>query len=130
MRRLQLFLAILVLVPVTMAGVVYGLFLIWGRDLPTPKLPQEVEPARNTVVLDRNGEVVDEFFVQNRSPVPLAQIPEVMREAVLATEDRRFFHHWGIDIPVTGSQKALMLPPGLAIACSLHESKYSRLFRS
>jgi penicillin-binding protein 1A len=98
MRLAQLFLVLVILVPLLMAGAVYGLFVVWGHDLPSPRRPQEVEPPRNTVILDRYGEPIDEFFVENRNPVPLEQIPEVMRNAVLATEDRRFYRHWGVDL--------------------------------
>lgn len=92
-----IFLVVLVLVPLTMAGVVYGLFLVWGKDLPSPEMPQELAPSRKTVLLDKDGAVLEEFFIENRSPLPLQQIPEIMREAVLATEDHRFFRHWGLD---------------------------------
>lgn len=92
-----IFCVVLVLVPLTMAGVVYGLFLVWGKDLPSPEMPQEVEPSRKTVLLDKDGAVLEEFFIENRSPIPLQQIPEIMRQAVLATEDHRFFTHWGLD---------------------------------
>jgi penicillin-binding protein 1A len=98
MRPLTVFLLTLILVPLALIGAVSGLFLLWGGDLPSPHNPGEVEPPRKTVVLDRRGEVIDEFFIENRSPMPLAQVPEVIRQAVLATEDRRFFHHWGLDV--------------------------------
>ena len=98
MRPLAVFLLTVILVPLALIGAVSGLFLLWGHDLPSPHNPREVEPPRKTVVLDRRGEVIDEFFVENRSPMPLAQVPEVMRQAVLATEDRRFYRHWGVDL--------------------------------
>ncbi len=98
MRPLAVFLLTIVLVPLALAGAVSGLFLLWGSDLPSPRNPQEIEPPRKTVVLDRHGVLIDEFFTENRSPMPLAQVPEVIRQAVLATEDRRFFRHWGVDV--------------------------------
>ena len=33
-----------------------------------------------------------------RTWVPLARVPQVVREAIVATEDRRFYHHWGLDL--------------------------------
>src|SRR6266508_3378321 len=38
-----------------------------------------------------------ELHVERRILVPLAQIPQSLRDAILATEDRRFYSHWGID---------------------------------
>jgi penicillin-binding protein 1A len=99
MRPLVVLILTIILVPLALVGAISGLFLLWGPDLPSPHNPQEVEPPRKTVVLDHRGETIAEFFIENRSPMPLAQIPEVMRQAVLATEDRRFFRHWGVDLP-------------------------------
>jgi penicillin-binding protein 1A len=95
---MRLFLILLILCPLTMAGAIYLLFLLWGDDLPSPQTLRELEPAVNTVVLDRNGEVIDEFYVENRNPLSLQEIPNLMRLAFLSTEDRRFFSHWGIDL--------------------------------
>jgi len=41
MRRFLVFLVPCLLVPLLLAGAVYGLFLLWGRDLPSPRRPQE-----------------------------------------------------------------------------------------
>lgn len=87
-----------ILIPVLMAGALFGLFIVWGDDLPTPRGPREVAPSMNTVVLDRDGRMIGEFFEQNRNPVLLQEVPEVVRQALLSTEDRRFYQHWGIDL--------------------------------
>lgn len=94
--RTLVFLALLI--PVLLAGALFGLFMFWGNDLPTPHGPREVEPSINTVVYDRNGRIIEEFFEQNRNPVFLQDVPDVVRQALLATEDRRFYRHWGIDL--------------------------------
>ena len=100
MRPLTVLLVLLVLVPLAMAGAIYGLFLLWGRDLPAPQSPKEVEAPRKTRrCWTGTARSSEEFFIENRSPRPLAQIPELLRQAVLATEDRRFGQHWGVDLP-------------------------------
>src|SRR5947199_373436 len=38
-----------------------------------------------------------ELHVERRIFVPLAQIPPALRDAIIATEDRRFYSHWGVD---------------------------------
>lgn len=95
---MRVFLSLVILAPLVAAGVIYFLFLTWGDDLPSPQSLRELEPSMNTVVLDRNGQLIDEFFIENRNPVTLNEVPELMRQAFLATEDRRFFKHWGIDV--------------------------------
>jgi len=50
-----------------------------------------------TVVLDRNGEFIGKFFLQNRIPVPADQISPLMGKAVISAEDNRFMEHDGVD---------------------------------
>ena len=95
---MRIFLVLVLLAPLVAAGTIYFLFLTWGDDLPSPQSLRELEPSMNTVVLDRNGQLIDEFFIENRNPVTLNEVPDLMRQAFLATEDRRFYNHWGIDV--------------------------------
>jgi membrane peptidoglycan carboxypeptidase len=65
------------------------------------KVPVELstEPLRErSQVLDRNGQVVATFYEQNRKVVPLSRIAPVMRRAMIAVEDERFFEHGAIDL--------------------------------
>jgi len=55
--------------------------------------------------LDQNGNEIGKRGILHNDAVPLEDIPDVMIKATLATEDRRFFEHWGID--VIGTLRAL-----------------------
>lgn len=55
--------------------------------------------SQTTWVLDRDGQVVSGLYgSENRTYVPLAEIPERVRQAFLAAEDVRFYEHPGIDV--------------------------------
>ncbi len=54
-----------------------------------PKLPLRVFSA--------DGVLLGEFGEERRSFVPIAKIPKVMKDAVLAIEDARFYDHGGVD---------------------------------
>ncbi|MDB5967166.1 MAG: Penicillin-binding protein, partial [Polaromonas sp.] len=54
-----------------------------------PKLPMRVFSA--------DGVVIGEFGEERRSLTPIRDIPQVMKDAVLAIEDARFFSHGGVD---------------------------------
>ncbi|MEW6254988.1 MAG: PBP1A family penicillin-binding protein [Pseudomonadota bacterium] len=56
--------------------------------------------------LDRYGNVVGERGVRQNDTVPLEDFPDYLLKAVLATEDRRFYEHFGID--VAGTLRALV----------------------
>jgi membrane peptidoglycan carboxypeptidase len=42
--------------------------------------------------------LIASLFVQNRSPVALSQVPPIVEQALVATEDRRFYSHHGVDL--------------------------------
>ncbi len=50
-----------------------------------------------SVLLDRNGDVLARFYLWNRIVVPMDEIAPIMAKAVVAVEDRRFFEHGGVD---------------------------------
>ncbi|MDX2308479.1 MAG: PBP1A family penicillin-binding protein [Hyphomicrobium sp.] len=56
-------------------------------------------------ILDQNGNEIGKRGILHNDAVPLEEIPESVIKATLATEDRRFFEHWGID--VFGTVRAL-----------------------
>lgn len=68
----------------------------------TNGLPDPSKPLKGTdlttTVLDRNGKTITKLFAeQNREYVELKEIPKVVQEAVIATEDERFYEHQGVD---------------------------------
>jgi penicillin-binding protein 1A len=52
--------------------------------------------------LDRYGNEIGSRGIRHNDSVPLEQFPDHLIKAVLATEDRRFYEHFGIDIPGLG----------------------------
>ena len=50
-----------------------------------------------SVIFDRNGTEIGRVFVQNRSVVPISDVPEVFINALIAGEDQRFRTHDGVD---------------------------------
>src|SRR4051795_9151022 len=50
-------------------------------------------PPGNTVMLAANGELITSFYEQNRAPVTSDQIAPVMKHAMVAIEDARFYEH-------------------------------------
>src|SRR5918997_2191770 len=58
-------------------------------------------PAGNTLLLAADGEVITSFYEQNREPVASDAIAEVMKQAMVAIEDARFYEHRGLDMQGT-----------------------------
>jgi len=59
---------------------------------------QPLSQPERTQVYDRNGHLIEVLHdEQDRIVVPLTSMPQVLRDAVLAAEDERFYQHHGID---------------------------------
>src|SRR5437667_2992882 len=72
-------------------------FTILPRSLPSVKTLETFQPIQGTKVYDDNDELLTELHVERRIFVPLAHIPQTLRDAVIATEDRRLHSHSGVD---------------------------------
>lgn len=59
----------------------------------------EAPPPQKTIVYARDGQtVLAELFKEDRQPVLLSQVPKYLQQALIATEDRRFYSHHGVDM--------------------------------
>jgi 1A family penicillin-binding protein len=78
--------------------ILYSYFTIF-RNLPSPKQLGTREPQVSTKIYDRNGNLLYKIYKdQNRTIVPLSQIPIHVRLATLAAEDAEFYNHPGFSI--------------------------------
>src|SRR3970040_2088792 len=94
----RLFFVLVVFAVFASAGVVFGVVQWLRKDLASPQALVDIRPPVKTVVYDARGRVLHEFFRENRSSVPLRQIPRHLVNATIATEDRSFYQHWGVDL--------------------------------
>ncbi|AEW76769.1 penicillin-binding protein 1A [Aggregatibacter actinomycetemcomitans] len=91
-----------------LGGIVAGMFYIQLKsDLPDVETLKTVELQQPMQIYTSDGKLIGEVGEQRRIPVKLADIPEKLIQAVLATEDSRFYEHHGLD-PI-GIGRALMV---------------------
>lgn len=86
-----LFLAAIIVV----AGVVYYIEF----QLPDIAALSTIQLQVPLQILSKDGKLIAEYGEKRRIPVPYDKIPTPLVNAVLATEDQRYFQHPGIDIP-------------------------------
>jgi len=58
----------------------------------------DYRPPVASVVLDRHGELIGQYYVQRRQLVRIEDVPEHVIQAFVASEDARFFDHAGVDL--------------------------------
>jgi penicillin-binding protein 1A len=75
----------------------FWVLTILPRSLPSVTRLESFDPSEGSKVYDDNDEQITEFHVERRVFVPLSQIPQALRDAVIATEDARFYAHFGVD---------------------------------
>jgi len=83
---------------ISLALIFIGYFIYLISGLPSLTELENIDPALVTRVYSEDGELIHELFKFNRVYVPIEKIPEHTIDALLSTEDRRFYSHWGIDV--------------------------------
>tara|TARA_B100001989_G_scaffold114967_1_gene80768 strand:+ start:851 stop:2938 length:2088 start_codon:yes stop_codon:yes gene_type:complete len=76
--------------------IVYIFYL--SRDLPSLERLETFDPAMLSTLYDRNGEVIGEFYIQKRVFIDIEDMPKHLKDAAIASEDKRFRSHWGVDL--------------------------------
>jgi len=87
-------------------GAIGGFVMVHSTDMPQIEALENFKPNATTRVFADNGEMLAEFYMENRIPVGLSIIPPHVIKAFLATEDPRFYSHSGID--VSGVLRAML----------------------
>ena len=81
---------------VFLSGVAFLYFL--SRDLPSLQQLEDYRPKLSSKVYSSDLKLIHEYYIEKRSFVPLEEMPEALKQAVIATEDRRFYDHWGMNL--------------------------------
>ena len=88
------FVGVLVLAGAGFVGLVY--VGAWGK-LPDYEELRHIQNAEASVVLTEDGEVMGKYYIENRTNIHYKNLPEHAINALIATEDVRFYQHEGID---------------------------------
>ena len=66
-------------------------------NLPTLEALTDYRPKRPMQIYTADGFLIGEFGEERRSVVTIEEVPQVLKQAILAAEDERFYEHGGID---------------------------------
>ncbi|MEI6737917.1 MAG: transglycosylase domain-containing protein [Pseudomonadota bacterium] len=78
-------------------GVVALTLVLLYPNLPSIDAVTDYRPKLPLKVYTAEGDLIGEFGEEKRSFVKVSDFPEVMKQAILAAEDERFYLHGGVD---------------------------------
>ena len=82
----------------------FGLLYYFSKDADISGLKNEI--PQPTVFYDLNGKVASKVSANKNEGVPISEVPNSMKNAVVAIEDHRFYQHNGVDL--IGTSRALV----------------------
>jgi len=90
---------VVVLLLIFFAALYFGLISSQlKREAATYDLSKLEQMESASVILDRNGKIFGQIYVENRETIPYDQLPRDLVNAVVAMEDNKFYQHHGYDL--------------------------------
>ncbi len=97
-RFVRVLLIVIALLVVAVGVTGCAVYQSMSSQLPDPDITKARGRDQTTVIYDRTGKILAKLYAEeNRQDVALADMPEQLKQAVIATEDRRFYEHKGVD---------------------------------
>jgi len=97
-RKQNIYTTIILYSLITLFFVFIGWLIYLSQTLPSLSELENPRLEEATKIYSDNGELIDKFYLKNRTRVTIDEIPQDLINALIATEDRRFFNHWGVDL--------------------------------
>ena len=98
LKRLRFLLILLAVLLLGLVSFVFGMFVAVASDLPSLTKFSQFKDEQSSELLDDLGHPIGVLSQQNRVIVTSSQIPQIVKEAVISIEDKRFETEGGIDI--------------------------------
>ena len=81
---------------ISLVLIIFGTYIISG--LPSLEELENPRPQLATKVYSADGELLGKFFIENRIEADIDSLPPYLIDALISTEDRKFYDHWGVDL--------------------------------
>ncbi|WP_124979589.1 penicillin-binding protein 1A [Nonlabens xiamenensis] len=72
-------------------------YIGWWGKLPAKKELSQLSLYKASEIYDAKNRLIGKFYIENRQPVALDSLPDHLMQALIATEDARFYKHSGVD---------------------------------
>ena len=81
-----------------LVGALGGLLLVYSTDLPQVEKLETYRPISITELRDIQGRTIGSFALQRRIVASYGDFPKALLEALISTEDKGFYLHWGVSV--------------------------------
>src|SRR4029077_14138852 len=98
LKRLRFLAILLAALVLGLVSFVFGIFISVASDLPSLTRFSQVKDPKSSILLDDLGHPLGVVSQQNRVIVTPPQIPQIVKEAVISIEDKRFQTNSGVDV--------------------------------
>lgn len=90
----------LLLIVISFLLLLFGSVVFFATQIPSPQDLVNREVVSSTKIYDKEGELLYDIYLnQNRTPIKLVDVPEYVKQATIAIEDKYFYQHSGFSIP-------------------------------
>ena len=96
-KYLKTFLILCLVVALLGIGAVFGLYAYYKDELPSVDVLRDVELQTPMRIYTQDGKLISQYGIKRRISVSLEEVPETLVQAIIATEDSRFYDHIGVD---------------------------------
>jgi penicillin-binding protein 1A len=80
-----------------LVGLYISIYLGFFGKLPTTEELSSIKQEQATQLLDHKGKLIGKYYIYDRQPVEFKDFPKHLIDALVATEDSRFYEHNGVD---------------------------------
>jgi penicillin-binding protein 1A len=98
LKRLRFVAIVFAVLVLGLVSFVFGIFISVASDLPSLTKFSQLKDAKSSILLDDLGHPLGVVSQQNRVIVTPGEIPPIVKEAVIAIEDKRFQTNGGVDV--------------------------------
>ncbi len=98
LKRLRFVAIVFAVLVLGLVSFVFGIFISVASDLPSLTKFSTLKDAKSSILLDDLGHPLGIVSQQNRVIVTPGQIPQIVKEAVVSIEDKRFESNGGVDV--------------------------------
>jgi penicillin-binding protein 1A len=94
----NIFLRVLISTGVAGFCAIAVIILYTNAQLPTVNVLEDIQLQVPLKIYTADGKLIGEYGEKRRTPIAIQEVPEMLKLAILATEDRRFYEHNGVDL--------------------------------